>query len=394
VNAPTLMLFTLMCLLSTISASASEQGVWLAARLDKIPGNAAFISSYDSPEIHQAAVAYTYDQALSIMAFLAEKNVARARRIADAMVHAQAFDRTYHDGRLRNAYAAGPVEARPVKLPGYWDNAQRSWIEDSYQDGSATGNNAWAGLALLKVAAATSDVKYAEAARGIGRFLIDVVKPYGGFRGGFEGFDDHPETLGWKSTEHNIDAAAFLRALDKRYPNQGFVEGANAASKFVDSMWDGDHYLTGTLPDGKTPNGSFSSLDAQTFAALFDPSALARGKQSLAYLERLHGVPGGFDYSDAKAGIWLEGTAQAALAYDILGEPEKTRPLLGSLHQLSKNGALNAVAGINGAPMTELKTGLRQGNGSGLNWSYFPCPAVAPVAWLILADERINPLAP
>jgi hypothetical protein len=105
-------------------------------------------------------------------------------------------------------------------------------------------------------------------------------------------------------------------------------------------------------------------------------------------------VPGGFDYSDARAGIWLEGTAQAALAYDLLGEPNKTKPLFDSLHRLSKNGELDAVAGINGAPVTELTTGLRQGNGTGLTWSYFPYPAVAPVAWLILADERINPLAP
>jgi hypothetical protein len=35
--------------------------------------------------------------------------------------------------------------------------------------------------------------------------------------------------------------------------------------------------------------------------------------------------------------------------------------------------------------------GLRQGNGGGLKWSYFPCPAVAPVAWLILADAGVNP---
>src|SRR5580704_12345105 len=139
------MLFILLCFLPMTPANATEQGDWLAARLDKIPGNAAFINSYDSSNIHEATVAYTYDQALMILAFLAEKDIARARRIADAMVYAQSSDRTYHDDRLRNAYAAGPVDAKPVKLPGYWDNAQRLWIEDSYQDGSATGNNDWAG---------------------------------------------------------------------------------------------------------------------------------------------------------------------------------------------------------------------------------------------------------
>ena len=395
-------ILTLVGLLLLITPGhASEQRDWLAARLDSTTGTGpAFVASYDAPAgSNDAGAAYTYDQALAIMAFLAEKDAPHARRIADALVFAQGHDRTVHDGRVRNAYAAGAVDAAPVKLPGYWDKAQNRWIEDGYQDGAATGNNAWAGLALLKLAAATGDAKYAEAARGIGRFLVDVVKPDHGFRGGFEGFDDHPETLGWKSTEHNIDAAAFLTALDRRFPKQGFREGGTQARQFVDSMWAGDHWNTGTLPDGTTPNREYSSLDAQTFAVLsinqaaMSEGPMLRGRDAMKYLERTHGVPGGFDYSDAKSGIWLEGTAQAALAYKFLGMnlQDKAGPLLANLHHMSKHGELDAVAGINGAPPVEMRTGLKQGNGEGLKWSYFPRPALAPVAWLVLADAGIDP---
>src|SRR5258705_10544825 len=45
-------------------------------------------------------------------------------------------DRTWHDGRLRNAYAAGVVTSSSAKLPGWWDNTQNKWLEDRYQVGS------------------------------------------------------------------------------------------------------------------------------------------------------------------------------------------------------------------------------------------------------------------
>jgi hypothetical protein len=40
------------------------------------------------------------------------------------------------------------VRARPVLLPGWWDAANKRWSEDRYQDGTATGNVAWVGLAV------------------------------------------------------------------------------------------------------------------------------------------------------------------------------------------------------------------------------------------------------
>ena len=97
---------------------------WLDARVDAIPTGPIFIASYDVEpgqsefDAANANAAYTYDQALAIMALVAMGDTARARRIGDALIYAQNHDRFWHDGRLRNAYLAGPVEDGAAKLPG------------------------------------------------------------------------------------------------------------------------------------------------------------------------------------------------------------------------------------------------------------------------------------
>ena len=65
-----------------------------------------------------------------------------AARLAEGLRLAQAQDRFWTDGRLRNAYAAGrqvpdaPASARP---PGWWDAVSGRWVEDGYAAGSASG---------------------------------------------------------------------------------------------------------------------------------------------------------------------------------------------------------------------------------------------------------------
>ena len=393
-------------ILGVVPAVAATPLQFLQARLDAIhpESAAAFVPSYDvaGTDPHDLAdgnAAYTYDEALVLLALLSSGDTARARRIGDALVWAQGHDRFYHDGRLRNAYAAGTIDAEPVRLPGYWSKAKNKWIEDSYQVGSATGNQAWAGIALLRLSTATGDRRYAETARGIGRFLLNEVGAEEGFRGGFEGFEPNAHALTWRSTEHNADALAFLGVLDTAYQGEGFGTAADQVRAFIDSMWQGDRFAVGTLPDGKTING-YSSLDAQTFTILAlccDPGDAKHDPnfgKAMAYLERTHGVPGGFDYSDAKAGLWPEGTLQAALVYKLLGDAETARALIDAQAKaLTPQGGLYAIQGKGGAPLDRLDTKLRLGNGEGLEWYYYHRIHVAPVAWLVMAQAGYNPLA-
>src|SRR5262249_45937696 len=60
--------------------------------------------------------AFTSDNAQAILAFLADgtpTSLRRATSIADAFVYAATHDRTYTDGRLRNAYSAGDISLPP-----------------------------------------------------------------------------------------------------------------------------------------------------------------------------------------------------------------------------------------------------------------------------------------
>jgi hypothetical protein len=123
----------------------------LSARVAAL-GGPGLLQSYDvsgtSPfDTTQAHCAYVYDNAVVGLALLAAGDVAGARRIGDALAQAQIGDRFFHDGRLRNAYRAGPAPGQGAyPLAGWWDTAQNRWLEDAYQVGTATGVLAWAML--------------------------------------------------------------------------------------------------------------------------------------------------------------------------------------------------------------------------------------------------------
>src|ERR1700682_693551 len=135
--------------LATPEASACG---YLAGLIDKAPPSPLLLPRYPTVEsgpLHGAA--YLYDNAVAAIALVGCGERDKACRIGAAILWAIDNDRTWHDGRLRNAYAAGVVAHGPVKLPGWWDNTQNKWLEDRYQVGSDNGNMAWAMLALLSI---------------------------------------------------------------------------------------------------------------------------------------------------------------------------------------------------------------------------------------------------
>lgn len=87
-----------------------------------------------------AGAAFTYDNALAGIALLACNDAASARRIGDAVVRAMERDPNTADGRVRNAYRAGPMTEEKAALPGRWDTAKNQWIADAYQVSTATGD--------------------------------------------------------------------------------------------------------------------------------------------------------------------------------------------------------------------------------------------------------------
>lgn len=342
-----------------------------------------FVASFPMAEAGPLQnTAFTYDNALAAIALVACGSPEQAAQIGDAFLLALDHDRYWSDGRLRNAYLAGPANSFPLKLPGWWDETQNKWVEDGYQMGSDTGNMAWAMLALATIGEAMNDTRYRAGADRIAAYVEKSrsrVRPQG-FDGGSFGEEPDPVHNSWKSTEHNTDLAAAFARL-------GRMRDAKRARTFVAAMWRAKCrcFAMGTTEDGHTRN-TMLALDAQIWPLLALPGARPRFDAALqtANVRLRHGD--GFGYSEAAAGIWTEGTAQTALLYSLLGRDAEAQRLLATLAGLkTPDGSYYATDSV------ELPTGLMLQTDPSKPRSYFHLPHLAALAWVALAETGFNP---
>ncbi|MFP3545458.1 hypothetical protein SB748_18470 [Rhizobium sp. SIMBA_035] len=371
----------------------------LAALMTGEPEQAFVFRSFEpangGSKLHPALdnTGFTYDNALAMMALYGCGRAKEAKRVADALVLALETDRHYHDGRLRNAYRSGPVITGKdgMLLPGYWSTASNSWIEDGYQVGSATGSTAWGALGLLAAYSETSQTAYLDGARKIMDFIhrstADPKNP--GYFGGFFGHEPTPDRMTWKSTEHNLDIYAadhWLATIDEA---GDWEHDGESAKDFLDAMWnkaEGRFYI-GSVPDSNAPNVNMSGLDAELWPLIAVKDFAAKAPQVLEWTEANHGVPGGFDFNNDRDGIWLEGTAQAALIYQMVGDAQKAEPLFQTISaQISPEKLIYATVD------EQLTTGLQVGpNSEPGDFKYYRLPHVGATGWAVLAALRLNP---
>ncbi|HEX8778033.1 MAG TPA: hypothetical protein VF738_07920, partial [Rhodanobacter sp.] len=284
----------------------------IAARVDALPGNAPLLlRSYDSgrgqgapalPPLHSAA--FTYDNALAVIALLACGRRPQAERIGEALRRA-----AMHDTRLRDAYRAGAVEGDMPRPNGWRDTQRKRWVDaarqyaGAYQDGSSCGNVAWTALALLALHDATGDTRWRDAAVHLAGWVVahaSDARGAAGFLGGVESYLRVPRKASWKSTEHNIDLAAMFAWLARiSAPGGGWSAQARRARDFVAMQWDAasGHFWAGTEGDGATPLRSPSALDVQLWAQLL-PDAPPTWRRALDWVERAHAVKGGYAFTD------------------------------------------------------------------------------------------------
>ncbi len=331
----------------------------------------------DFDRVH-ANCAYVYDNAVTGLALLASGDSLGARKIAEALAIAANNDRFWRDGRLRNAYAAGPMEA-PAKLPGWWDPSRAAWLEDGYQAGSATGVIAWAMLLWT----AFGDRSFRAEAGRAADWIAATQGGGVGFTGGFLGFEPMPARMTWMSTEQNLDCAVAFARMGRA--DAGF------ARRFVDRMWDGaeQRFLSGLTPEG-APN-RHSALDANVWPLL----AGAAPHSVLDWVLSRHGLPAGaprgeidgVDFDTDRDGIWLEGTAITTMALRRVGDTALAARFAATL------AANTAPDGLVQACTTErLTTGLSTGlDPSAPDFFYFRRPHIAPTAWAVLAALERNP---
>ena len=360
----------------------------IAGAVDRAaPSGAVLLASYpgaELPALRQAA--FVYDNALAVIALIACGEVGRAQRIGAALRIAGGHDRFWHDGRIRNAYRAGAVAAGVAPaLPGWWDAGAGRWDEDPYQVGTATGNVAWAALALLALDKAAPDAGDRDAAAGLMRWVAGhawVDGPVAGFAGGYFGEEPAPARLAWQSTEHNVDAAAAFGWLGRVSADPQWGREAGRAGRFVAAMWDGSagRFWLGTGADGRGINRAGSGIDAELWPLIGIAGAPAEWQRARGWVRAHHAVGGGYGFGAAPEGVWTEGTAQAAL---VLGE----RGVLGLLAgQRAPGGYLYA------SPDARVRTGLALTPGSTTDdFYYFHLAHLGATAWSVLAATGTNP---
>lgn len=365
----------------------------IAGRVDSVAGTAPLLlRSYDaaqgateSDEPALRTAAFTYDNALAVIALLACDRSAQAVRIGAALERA-----ALQDARLRNTYRAGPVDDK-VLPNGWWDATQKRWVEDGHQSGTSTGNVAWTALALLALHDASGAAHWRDTAVKLANWVVSNTHESAGsgsFSGGIDGFDAVPIRLRWKSTEHAIDLDALFTRLKGEEVAGDWLAQAAHARQFIDSQWDAQsgHFLIGSMPDGTTPNRATSALDVQWWSQLL-PDANPEWRRAIDYAERHHAVDAGFDFNDDRDGEWLEGTAQGALAYRVARMPERAQRCLAEIaSQFSSGGYVFATR------EARITTGLATGSASAsADFYYYRRPHLGATAWAALAALDRNP---
>ena len=347
-------------------------------------GTPHLLDSYaTTPTFDDGDTAWTYDNALALLAFLArgtDQDLAAARSLADALVYAQAHDPAFDDGRLRDAYHADAF----VRDDGT-ANVDR--------DGSATGNMAWATLALVRAWERLGDEAYLMAAQRLGQWIFDQAHDERGAGGYMGGLAAGGSPFRWKATEHNADVYAAFMKLYEATGDPAWRERAMSAKRFLRATWDeeGGFFWTGTTEDGATVNPSPIPEDAQswTLLALGEPERYGRALAWAASTLYDKACPAceaasGYRFSDVGFGCWWEGTAHVALAWQAAGEPGRAEGLLQSLRDVRV--ALPELAG------EAIPSACGTGAITGYGWDYpAQAPHIGATAWYLMAELGHNP---
>ncbi len=348
----------------------------------------------NSNGVYVQNAAFSYDNALAAMAFIAAGKQEQAKDILDAFIFAVENDR-YKPDRLRNAYAYGNISPFPgwesgTRLPGWYDADAKAYYEDQYQVGTNVGNSSYVALALLQYQKTYGGEEYLNLAKTLMDWVLTRIDKTPGFTGGYDGWPEAGEVTEYtyKSIEHNIDAYAAFRQLYAVTGEGKYKTASENALQFIKSMYDPKErvFYTGTLPDGITPNKENIVLDAQVWCAL------ALGDDFTPYLPALERVvdmqtaEGGFPFHEANinGGYWLEGTAFTALCLKQFGIDAPAQKAFAVL-----KAAQLPTGGFPAATVKALTTGFTLFTGD--PWVYGKSPHIAPTAWFVMAAQNFNP---
>jgi len=367
-------------------------------RLDDLRFLASYETTSASEDKYIKNVAFTYDNALAMLAFMArgsEEDRRRAKILGDSFIYCQNHDRYFNDGRLRNAYQAGDIAdyQGKARLPGWWNDSEQRWDEDRYCVGTHTGNVAWTMIALLCYYENTGNTTYLESAKRLGDWIYNNTydtRYYGGYTGGYEGWGANQTKLSWKSTEHNLDVYVAFMKLYRATNDSVWQSRAIHAKNFVRSMWNEDdgHFWTGTFKkDDETINKEVLPADVNTWGLMVLGKEYGAGVKWVEDNCNVTPCPEGcgfkgFDFNTDKDGVWFEGTAHMCIAYQIMNETNKSDEYISEIRKAQTSANNTNGKGIVAACHDGITTG----------WLVYNNRLhVGATSWYIFAERKYNP---
>ena len=375
------------------------------------------------------STAFVYDSALAVCAALTggRGDVALARTIGDGLLYAQDNDPVHSDGRLRQAYNVGPYtfyDGVPQPHGFVLPNGDANIGFQFGFLGTAVGDMAWPGIALVQLHAATGDRRYLDGALRIAEWIVDNTRSEEGLGGFSFGVTGANAPVPNKSTEHNIDCTSFFTQLASATGDASWREHADHARAFVERVWEpaGGFFYTGSN-DGTTINRDPLPLDPQVwswlalrderYAAALDWAAreLAATDDPAAPTSQLpDGVTvSGVTFSSASLtstasyngvqvhprGVWLEGTAQLVTSLNDRrdgGDVRRAGDLVEQVRIAQEQVGQGQQVGGRPLPARSGVVAASSLLDTGFGFGYFQSQHVGATAWFVMGSRSANPM--
>ena len=299
-------------------------------------------------------VCYTYDQAVATVAFLTKGDVSNARLVLDALQTLQ-----NDDGSWNSAYAC---------TTGGTEEAQRY-----------VGATAWVALAIANYESITGDtVTYNIMGQRALNWVVLWQRSDGRINGGL---DANGVPIAWASTEHNEDSYGALGHF--AYANwqvgvKSFLD--NAAWNSAGQRWNqGRNDTLDSLDVNPLGVGALGASGAHNYRASLDYCMTHHRSTQFRLKSGKWIVLDGFDFNSDSNDIWLEGTAQMAVAFRAVGRTAESDYFINQIVQVQQRDG--------GVPYS------LHGTFNG-DFTMSTNPAVASTAWLVIAIAHVNPMGP
>jgi len=298
-----------------------------------------------------------YDNALAALVFIQLNEMDEAEMIFD-----------YFDGQVNTELLSedgGFYQFRDSN----GENGNRTWM----------GDNAWLLIALNKYHSVTGNEKYKTMAQGIEHWLRGLQDIDGGLWGGL----NENGTVIPKITEGMITAFKAVQGYDDFHKN--------ILTFLKENRWDATHEILWAWPENPAYNHALDlhSLGSLIFEDYSPQNLLQADRFYTTQTSTVNGLEiSGYCFDEDKDVVWLEGTAQMAVAHIISGNDFYANELIIEIEKSFINSP--SISDSKGIPYTS-----NHGTSYGANelWNHADLtPTLSATAWYIFAKSGVNPL--